>query len=64
MCLTKPLPNKQCHLIASSQRKKYLQINAFLASGSRIEKNLETLQMKAIASFDGRMIKGTLSFIN
>ena len=42
MRLTELLPNKQCRLIASLP-KDYLQINAFLASGIRVEKNFEAL---------------------
>ena len=64
MYLTKPLPNKQCRLIASSQGKDYLQINAFLASGSRVERNLEALQMKITVSLGGKAKRKTLSSIN
>ena len=45
-------------------KKDYLQINSFLASAGRVEKNLEALQMKAIASLGGGAIGGTLSSIN
>ena len=45
-------------------KKDYLQINAFLASGGGVERNLEALQMKATASLGGRAIGGTLSSIN
>ena len=45
-------------------KKDYLQINAFLASGGGVERNLEALQMKAIASLDGGAIGGTISSIN
>ena len=45
-------------------KKDYLQINPFLASGGGVEKNLETLQMKATASLGGGVIGKTLSFIN
>ena len=45
-------------------KKNYLQINAFLASGSRMERNLESLQIKATASLGGGAIGGTLSCIN
>ena len=45
-------------------KKDYLQINAFLASGGRVERNLEALQMKATASLGGGAIGGTLSSIN
>ena len=46
---TKRLSNKYCCLIASLQ-KDYLQINAFLASSDRVEKNLKVLQIKATAN--------------
>ena len=62
-CLTKPLLNKQCCLIASSQGKDYLQINAFLANGGRVERNLEALQMKTTASLGSGAIRETLSSI-
>ena len=45
-------------------KKGYLQINAFLASGGGVERNLEALQMKATASLGGGAIGGTLSSIN
>ena len=45
-------------------KKDYLQINAFLASGDGVEKNLEALQMKATASLGGGVIGETLSSIN
>ena len=45
-------------------KKDYLHINAFLASGGRVERNLEALQMKATASLGGGAIGGTLSSIN
>ena len=45
-------------------KKDYLQINAFLASGGGVERNLEALQMKATASLSGGAIGGTLSSIN
>ena len=45
-------------------KKDYLQINAFLASGGGVERNLEALQMKATASLGGGAIGGTLSSIN
>ena len=62
-CLTEPLPNKQYCLIASSQRKDYLQINAFLASAAKVERNLEAPQMKATATLGGAEIRKTFSFI-
>ena len=40
-------------------KKDYLQINAFLAGGGRVERNLEALQMKAIASLGGGAIGET-----
>ena len=64
MCLTEPLLNKQCRLIASSWRKDYIQIIAFLASGGGVEKNLKALQMKTIMSLGGRAIRKTFSSIN
>ena len=45
-------------------KKDYLQINAFLASGGEVERNLKALQMKATASLGGGAIGGTLSSIN
>ena len=45
-------------------KKDYLQINAFLASGGGVERNLEALQMKATASLGGGAIGRTLSSIN
>ena len=45
-------------------KKDYLQINTFLASDGRVEKNLEALQIKATTSFCGGAIKVTLSSIN
>ena len=45
-------------------KKDYLQINAFLASGGGVERNLEALQMKATASLGGGAIGLTLSSIN
>ena len=45
-------------------KKDHLQINAFLASGDRVEKNLEALQIKATASLGGGVIGETLSFID
>ena len=62
--LTELLPNKQCCLIASLQKKDYLQINVFLGSGSKIEKNLKVLLIKAIKSFDGGARGEILSSIN
>ena len=45
-------------------KKDYLQINAFLASGGKMEKNLKALLMKATKSL-GSGIRGTiLSSIN
>ena len=45
-------------------KKNYLQINAFLASGGGVERNLKALQMKTTANLGGGVIKGTLSSIN
>ena len=45
-------------------KKDYLQINAFLASGGGVERNLEALQMKATASLSSGAIGRTLSSIN
>ena len=45
-------------------KKDSLQINAFLASGGRVERNLKALQMKATTSLGGGAIGGNLSFIN
>ena len=45
-------------------KKNYLQINAFLASGGEVERNLEALQMKATTSLGGRAIGRTFSSIN
>ena len=45
-------------------KKDYLQINAFLASGGGVERNLEALQIKATASLGGGAIGETLSSIN
>ena len=45
-------------------KKDYLQINAFLANGGGVERNLEALQMKSTTSFGGGAIEGTLSSIN
>ena len=61
--LTEPSPNKQCCLIASFRGKNYLQINAFLASGGKVERNLEALQMKTIISLGGGAIEETPSSI-
>ena len=44
-------------------KKDYLQINAFLANGGGVEKNLEALQMKATASFGGGAIGKTLALL-
>ena len=60
---TELLPNKQCCLIASLQ-KDNLQINAFLASGGRVKKNLEALLRKTIESFGGGAKKKIPSSIN
>ena len=43
-------------MIVSSRGKDYLQINAFLASGSRVEKNFKALQIKTTASLSGGAI--------
>ena len=45
-------------------KKDYLQINVFLASDDRMEKNLEALLMKATKSLDGRARGGILNSIN
>ena len=45
-------------------KKDHLQINAFLASGGRVEKNLKILQMRATASLGGGIMRGILSSIN
>ena len=45
-------------------KKEYAQINAFLAGGDRVEKNLKALLMKAIESLGGGARKGILSFVN
>ena len=45
-------------------KKDYLQINAFLANGGGVERNLEALQMKATTSLGGGAIGETLSSIN
>ena len=45
-------------------KKDYLQINAFLASGGGVERNLEALQMKVTASLGSGAIGKTLSSIN
>ena len=45
-------------------KKKYLQINAFLASGGGVERNLEALKMKTTASLGSRAIWETLSAYN
>ena len=45
-------------------KKNYLQINAFLASGDRVEKNLKALQIKVTASLGGGAIGRILSSIN
>lgn len=50
ICFIKSLPDKQYYLIASSQKKDYVQINAFFASSSRVEKNLKVLQLKTTKS--------------
>ena len=55
---------KQYCLIASFWKKDYLQINAFLGSDIRIEKNIKALQMKTIASLGGGAIGETLISIN
>ena len=44
--------------------KDCLQINAFLASGGRVEKNLKVLLMKATESLDDGAREGILSSIN
>ena len=41
-----------CQLV----KKNYLQMNAFLASGGGVERNLEALQMKTTASLGGGAI--------
>ena len=45
-------------------KKDYLQINAFLANGGGVERNLKYLQMKTTASLGAGAIGGTFSFIN
>ena len=45
-------------------RKGYLQINAFVASGGRVEKNLEALLMKATESVSGEVREIILNSIN
>ena len=64
MHFTELLPNKQCCLIASLQGKDYLQINAFLAGGSRVKRNLKTLLIKATKSFSGKAGGEILNSIN
>ena len=49
-----------CQLV----KKDYLQINAFLTSGGRVEKNLKALLIKATKSFGDRARKRILSSIN
>ena len=44
--------------------KDYLQINAFLASGGRVERNFKALQMKPTSSLYTGMIGGTFNSIN
>ena len=63
MQFTKPSPNKQYRLIASLQ-KIYLQINTFLASNSRTERNLKALLMKTTESLSGKARGRILSSIN
>ena len=56
---------KQAMLLDCQLAKKdYLQINAFLAIGGGVERNLDALQMKATASLGDGAIGGTLSSIN
>ena len=45
-------------------KKDYLQINAFLASGGGVERNLKALQVKAITSLGGGAIGKNLNSIN
>ena len=45
-------------------KKDYLRSNAFLSSGGGVERNLESLQMKATTSLGGGAIGGTHSSIN
>lgn len=63
ICLTEPVLDKECRLIASLQ-KNNLQINAFLASGNRMEKNLEALLIKVTESLGGEARREILSSIN
>ena len=61
---TKLSPNKKCCLIASLQGKNYLQINVFLASGGRVEKNLKTLLIITTESLGSRAREKILSSID
>ena len=45
-------------------KKDYLQINTFLASGGKVERNLEILQMKTTINLGSGAIGETLSSIN
>ena len=45
-------------------KKDYLQINASLASGGRVQRNLKALQMKATANLVGGAIEETFNSIN
>ena len=63
MHLIKPLPNKHYCLIVSLQ-KHYQQINAFLATSGRVEKNLEALLTKTTRDLGSRTRGGILSYIN
>ena len=45
-------------------KKDYLQINAFLGSSGRVEKNLEALLMKTTENLGGGAKGGILSSIN
>ena len=44
-------------------KKNYLQINAFLASDSRVKRNLKALLIKATNSLGSKTKKEILSFI-
>ena len=45
-------------------KKDYLQINAFLPSGDRVEKNLKILLIKATKSLSSGARRKILNFIN
>ena len=58
------LLKKQYCLIASSWGKDYPQINIFLATVGRVERNLKAFQIKTTARLGGRAIGKTLSSIH